>query len=257
MDNMQMPLSLAVGATDQGRVKKSNEDNYVINQRLGLCMVIDGMGGHDHGVMATQMIGDHFQSQLEQRLNHLKLNTKATDDDWVNQLDNVISDTNLALYKKNQALGYSPGRGMGGVIAGLLWVETGRRAIVFHAGDSRLYRYRNQQLSQITEDHSWYQQWLNQGRVGQAPAKNFVLRAVGPSDDVKADFQFVNFEDDDVILICSDGLTSMVSDSVLQEMIKGVACSEAFKELPQAMIQRANDEGGKDNITAIIIASDP
>lgn len=253
MNEQQVILPIAFAETHQGCMKPVNEDSYVINEKLGLYLVIDGMGGHKHGVLATQMIAEHFQSQLAQRLDCLQTCENCTDQFWISELEHVIEATNGELYKKNKALGYSEGRGMGGVIAGLFWLEKASRAIIFHIGDSRVYLSRDQELSQLTEDHSWYQQWLNCGKVGQAPSKHIVLRAIGPGRDVKADFQPIDLERGDKILICSDGLSNMLAEKELASLILAADSPELIKALPSELVAQANNRGAKDNVTALMM----
>ena len=249
----EVVMPVAFGKTDRGLVRPVNEDGYVINERLGLYLVVDGMGGHVNGVIATQMIVNLFQSQLELFIHRLPTNGDITDSDYAEYLDHVIVQVNSALYEKNKSRGDTSGQGMGAVVAGLWWIEPGRRALVFHVGDSRLYRYRQQELTQLTVDHSVYQLWLMRGGEGEPPSRSAVFRAIGPHPEVVADIQLVDFDPQDKLLLCSDGLSNMLSDEELAIMVANANSTQTLEALPGELIRQANTRGGHDNITALVV----
>ena len=241
----------AFGATDLGQKRRVNEDGFVINERMGLSLVVDGMGGHDDGVIATQMILNNFQAKLDCYF-HKGFPKQYPYGEARAFLADVIEHVNTSVYKNNIDRGYGEGTGMGAVIAGLWWVEPGKRAIVFHVGDSRLYLFRKGDLTQLTVDHTMYQLWKMRGEFGHPPPSNIVFRALGPRKNVVPDIQLMDFVQDDVILLCSDGLSSVVSQAEIAAMM--TEHSGDLSSLPQELIAQANAKGGPDNITAVVVS---
>ncbi|GEO35872.1 hypothetical protein SAE02_00200 [Skermanella aerolata] len=140
---------------------------------------------------------------------------------------------------------------MGTTLVGL-WLPHGlSQAVVFHVGDSRLYRFRKGRLDQVTHDHSLYQAWVDAGRSGDPPNRNIIMRALGIVDDVEADFSVQPIQADDIYLLCSDGLNGMVPDDTIIDILADIgetSLDAAWRQL----IQEANDHGGKDNVTVVL-----
>lgn len=169
----------------------------------------------------------------------------------VSAIQGAISYSNNQLNDMNSKRGYPDGMGMGSTVVGLWVPEFSEDPVVFHVGDSRLYLLQRGRLNQITRDHSMYQQWVNFGSKGQPPAQNILLQAMGPSRHVTPDVRFLNVAPDDVVLLCSDGLTGMVGDKIIQrELAK--ATPKNLDKVCGRLVQLALDGGGKDNITVIV-----
>jgi protein phosphatase len=140
---------------------------------------------------------------------------------------------------------------MGTTVVGM-WLPGGLSdAVVFHVGDSRLYRFRAGRLDQVTRDHSLYQAWVDAGRSGEPPNRNIIMRALGIVEDVEADISIQSIQAGDIYLLCSDGLNGMVPDDTIIDIlaeIEQTGLEPAWRQL----IQEANDHGGKDNVTVIL-----
>jgi protein phosphatase len=249
------PLRIEVaGQTDVGRKRTHNEDNFAIMAEYGLYVVADGMGGHASGEIASKMAVDTLHEFFA-----------ATADDpertWPYKMDRAkgyeenrlvtgIKLCNLRIYE--QAQRNSRQRGMGTTIATLFAVEDG--VYIAHVGDSRVYRIRNEQIDQLTEDHSLLNDYkkmkkLTDEEIANFPHKNVIVRALGMKDTVKVDTRFESPRAGDAMLLCSDGLCGPLSDQQMLDILRSAP------DLPSAsnlLIQAANENGGPDNITCVI-----
>lgn len=144
-------------------------------------------------------------------------------------------------------------RNMGTTVAGIWFYSGNEFAVIFHVGDSRVYRYRGGKMIQLTLDHSLYEKWKSEGMKGQCPKKNIITRAVGPLQNVNPNIDAQRVILGDILLICSDGLTGMVSDSVIEAVISS-ADPKHLETSCQELIDLANQQGGKDNVSAILVA---
>jgi protein phosphatase len=140
---------------------------------------------------------------------------------------------------------------MGTTIAGLWRIGILDEAAIFHVGDSRLYLYRAGRLILLTRDHTLYQQWVSSGCIGPAPSQNIILRSLGSTSRVNADVRLQSLQNGDLILLCSDGLTSMVSDAQIESTLANVD-PECLQTACESLVEKANAEGGKDNITVLL-----
>ena len=243
------------GYTDPGRVRKENEDSIAARPELGLAVLADGMGGHQAGEVASGMAIDvvcrHFMELLstKPRKNKSNLHDRSLEAKLV--LD-AIQLANTAIYElAQQRPEYA---GMGSTIVVLTFY--GDRMCVGHAGDSRLYRYRNAKLEQLTEDHSVVQELVNRGLATPEEAhmtigKNFVTRALGVDPAVVADIKEQKVKEADLYLLCSDGLNDVVSDQEIAALL--AECDPALDRTAQKMIAVANERGGPDNISVILV----
>ena len=244
----------AVAATDKGKVRLANEDGYVMNERLGLYFVVDGMGGHKHGTLAAQLVMENMQTKLEKALHQQQPVSASSSQMLLHHVECVLANVNAMLYEANVERGYGEGVGMGAVISGVLLCAAQQQAIIFNIGDSRVYLKRGAQFRRMTTDHTIYELWKAKGQPGVPPPKNFIFRALGPRKDVNADVQVVDCEADDVFLLCSDGLSNMVADAELaQTLATNLSAPGEFSALPRALIEQALVRGGPDNITAMAL----
>lgn len=253
--------------SDVGLARSLNEDSYQIDEELGLLLVADGMGGHDAGEVASRNAVNLIHEYLSRFGN-------ATDDEATEMMDGAVAEdsdstwedlpnpvigtvaaaldyANRHLYQLNRDRGYPDGHGMGTTIAGLWRIGVLDEAAIFHVGDSRLYLYRAGRLSLLTRDHTLYQQWVSSGRIGPAPSQNIILRSLGSSVRVNADVRLQSLQSGDLILLCSDGLTSMVSDTAIEAALAS-ADPASLQATCEALVVQANAEGGKDNITVLL-----
>jgi len=256
----------AIAMTDVGLVREHNEDSILIDEQLGLLVVADGMGGHQAGEIASKEAIAIIQQmlRLQQRafknkgwLARLFDNFKQASID-INEktlnIEKALVEANKHIYQLNIERESSIGSGMGTTIAGCQLISADMM-LVFHIGDSRVYRFRNQQLQMLTKDHSALQGWHDDGCEGDRPKANVILRAVGPYPEVEADTQLVKLNEGDSFLICSDGLTDMLDDTEIEGVL-----SELDGQMPedycQHLLAAALERGGKDNVSIIWMAQD-
>ncbi len=242
------------GETNVGMKRTHNEDNFSILEENGLYIVADGMGGHASGEVASQMAVDalkEFFSATEQdpeRTWPYKMDRSKGYEE--NRLITGIKLANLRIYESAQRDARQ--RGMGTTIVSLFAVEDG--VYVAHVGDSRSYRLRDKQLEQITEDHSLLNDYIKMKRltpeeIANFPHKNVIVRALGMKDTVKVDTRFETPREGDTYLLCSDGLSGPVSD---EEILEIMSSATDLKSAASRLIERANQNGGPDNITCVL-----
>jgi protein phosphatase len=242
------------GGTDVGRVRSQNEDSFQIDHDLGLILVADGMGGHIGGDIASR-------TAIE-AVNDYILEYEPPEDEREpsdpHSIDSSREIARTAVYRANQRIvglnrerGLPEGQGMGTTIVGL-WLPDGlSKGIVFHVGDSRLYRFRDGRLDQITRDHSLYQAWVDAGRSGDPPNRNIIMRALGIVEEIEADISVQRVLAGDIFLLCSDGLNGMVPDDTIIDILDEVP-ETGIDRAWRRLIQEANDHGGKDNVTVVL-----
>lgn len=235
----------ACAMTDTGRVRSANQD-YVFSsiEPVGvlpnLFLVADGMGGHQAGDYASRFITENLVA-------HFKM---AKDTGTVGVLKDGIEKVNKLLYQESKKKPELNGMGTTLVAA----VVEDSIMYVANVGDSRLYLIRNQ-LKQITRDHSYVEELVSLGQLERGSKdyrekKNIITRAVGTEDKLEIDFFEVSLEPGDYILLCSDGLSNMLEDAEIEEII----CSELeLPEKAEKLITVANDNGGKDNIAVVLM----
>ena len=246
----------AYGLSDLGRVRKLNEDSFLVSDDLKLYLVADGMGGHAAGDVASSKSIELIKTFIERT-------AKDNDITWpfemnpelapeANKLIAAVQIANKEIYRMSST---NPElKGMGTTIAGLFIAES--KGYIVHVGDSRVYLMRNERLKQITEDHSWVNEQLKENVITEDEAKqhrwkNVITRALGSEIEVNVDLQEENIVSGDIFLICSDGLSGMVERETMENIIK-----KHIDNLPEAaeeMIDYANKAGGVDNITVILI----
>lgn len=245
---------LATGETHVGMKRAHNEDNFVVIDEHHLYVVADGMGGHASGEVASQMCID----TLQEFFRATSADPEAT---WPykmdksrgyeeNRLITSIKLANLRIYEAAQR--ESKYRGMGTTVVGILVVDDG--VLIAHVGDSRVYRLRDGRLDQLTEDHSLLNDYIKMKRLSEEqianfPHKNVIVRALGMKETVKVDTQIDKPQPGDIYVLCSDGLCGPASDEEIREI---VSTHSDLKTASQQLIQRANDNGGPDNITVVL-----
>ena len=231
--------------SDTGKVRKINEDSFFSyrNDLLIGAMVADGMGGHAKGEvaskMATMIVKDHIIRKFNPDMDHVELGE---------MIRRALIEANAEIYeyarRKEDASGM-------GTTASMAFIYKDK-LIVVHVGDSRVYTVKNGEIQQITTDHSLVQELLSRGRITSDdaknhPQKNIITRAIGSEPSIKVDVRIVNYNDETVI-VSSDGLTNLVSDKQIMEIIS--ECDD-LQEGTEALVALANKKGGPDNITCI------
>ena len=239
--------------TDIGKVRDHNEDAVASDLTIGLLVLADGMGGYRAGEVASEMAVLLVAAEITQAMQD---NAQA----WLEKsellpeshmLKNAIQKVNAAIYQVSQDEPQCAGMGTT-LVAG---VFTNNKLVVGHIGDSRMYRLRGGALTQLTEDHSLVQEQINAGLISQEQAqtssnKNLVTRALGIESDVELELQELDVEMGDLYLLCSDGLSDMVSDVEIAETLR-----EANGDITYAanrLIHLANVHGGVDNISVML-----
>lgn len=243
-------------ATDVGIKRKANEDNFCSNQELGLFVVADGMGGHAAGEVASRIAVEEVERVL--------LDTRDDDWTWPEAFNKDISLAgNKLQYAINMAndkircttMDRAECRGMGTTIVVAMILEA--CCSIAHVGDSRAYLFRNNKLLPITSDHSWVNEQLKQGfltaeSARNHPFRNVITQALGSGTEIKVDLMDLSLKEGDLLLLCSDGLNSMLTDLEIEDIVlKGRAT--ALDVLTISLIEEAKRLGGDDNITVALI----
>lgn len=243
--------------TDTGRVRSNNEDAIAVDDSCGVAVLADGMGGYAAGEVASGMACDFIRSELGRWLREASSN--ASDGDVKRAMDICVDNANRAIFgAANSNPTYA---GMGTTL--VLAVFRSGRLLLGHIGDSRAYRWRAGQLQQITKDHSLLQEQIDAGiltpeQAQYAANKNLVTRALGVEDLVLMETHLHDIQPDDVYLMCSDGLSDMLRD---QQIADVMAAHTSLPEMGEALVAAANDAGGRDNIAVVLVraqgAADP
>ncbi len=240
-------MELKVGArSDVGMIRSGNEDNFFAeaDDRRGVFVVADGMGGHAAGEVASEMA-----VQIVAR--HLLTLTSVLEQAAAEKLAQAMRDANRAIY--DRMLAEVDKQGMGTTASVL--VLSDNQFLIGQIGDSRIYLLRDGALTQLTKDHSYVQEQVDAGlltpeQARYHPYSNVITRCVGASESVEADIYEGEMKPGDVFLLASDGLTGMVDDRRLQAML---LARSGPGRIVDALIAEANGRGGLDNITAIVI----
>ncbi len=243
-------MQIKVGArTDVGMVRSGNEDNFFAeaDAKRGVFVVADGMGGHAAGEVASEMAVQIVARTL------LPLQSVKSDGAPVT-VAQALKDANRAIYER--MLAEVDKQGMGTTASVLVMSDEGY--LIGQIGDSRIYLLRDGALSQITKDHSYVQEQVDAGlltpeQARYHPYSNVITRCVGASDEVEADIYQGEMRPGDVFLVASDGLTGMVDDRRLQQLL---LARSGPGRIVDALIAEANNRGGLDNITAIVVQVD-
>ncbi len=251
--NLRTVLEIAT-ATDPGMVRSHNEDSIGVDADIGLAVLADGMGGYNAGEVASgiaiAMLATEMRQALEDRA------PQEVDGSGETLAEQFVRENsakaNAAIYQaaKSQPQ-YS---GMGTTLLVALFYDN--RMTVGHIGDSRLYRLRNDTFEQVTRDHSLLQEQIDSGMITKEQArysqnKNLVTRAVGIDPEVETEIHTYNVEPGDIYLLCSDGLSDMVQDEDIHSTLSTLQTNLSLAA--EQLVQFANDSGGRDNISVILV----
>jgi len=231
-----MPVGAYAVASDTGRRRRRNEDNYVVAPPL--FAVADGMGGAQAGEVASRLAASALEGGDSDGLSGLE------------QVDALIQEANRRIYDRASTDPTASGMGTTMTVA----LVEGMTVEIGHVGDSRAYLVRGEQMEQLTEDHSLVNELLKTGKLSEEeaqvhPQRSVITRAVGTDPDVDVDRFTIEAEEGDVFLICSDGLTDMVEDEEILELLADNR--DDLDKAVKALVAAANRGGGEDNITAV------
>ncbi|VWX59497.1 Serine/threonine phosphatase stp [Burkholderiales bacterium 8X] len=234
--------------TDPGRIRANNEDTIAIDAPLGLALLADGMGGYNGGEVASGMAIALLQASFGRWLAHAgpQANPRAIR----RALQAGTDEANAAILEAGVANTQLQGMGTTLVLAAF----APQRVIVGHIGDSRCYRLRDRQLELLTRDHSLLQEQLDAGTItleqaAQSPHRNLVTRALGIERHVELELHEHDVQVDDLFLLCSDGLSEMVSD---EQIFTLLLQDGALAEKASILVAAANENGGRDNISVVL-----
>jgi len=222
-------------ASDLGRQRQGNEDSYFV--RAPLFVVADGMGGAQAGEVASQMAADAFDRGLP-------------DGPAAEGLVRVIEDANREIHDRSRT--EAKRAGMGTTVTAAYVGEN--EVTIAHVGDSRAYLFRAGELTRLTRDHSLVGELVARGKLTEEqaethPQRSVITRALGPEAEVQVDVDTFQARDGDVFMVCSDGLTSMITEAKVGPLLAG---ADSLEQAGRALIAAANDAGGRDNITVVL-----
>ena len=237
-----MRLGESVGKTDPGRVRRRNEDAFVVDPPL--FAVADGMGGAQAGEVASRLAAAAFREYRE-------ADELAPEE----RVQAIIKEANRRIYDRARV--DSQVSGMGTTVTAALLTDG--RVVIGHVGDSRAYRIRDGRLEQLTEDHSLVADLMRSGRLTPEeaeghPQRSVITRALGTDPDVDVDTLVIEAEAGDLFLLCSDGLSTMVSDDKVLETVERAG---SLDDAARNLVRAANSGGGEDNVTVVLFRLDP
>jgi PPM family protein phosphatase len=244
-----------VSQTDTGMVRSHNEDSVACEPACGLVVLADGMGGYNAGEVASGIAVSVVATEIRHRLqtaSPIDRDAATGEELGMSLLRNYIRRANVSIFHASQSQPQFVGMGTT-IVSGLFYDN---RVAIGHVGDSRMYRLRGEKLEAITRDHSFLQEQIDGGMISVADArlsrnKNLVTRAVGIAAEVEPEVRMHDVLVGDIYLLCSDGLNDMVEDGDIQSVLFAMQGN-----LPLAagqLIQMANDNGGRDNVSVILV----
>lgn len=240
---------IGFGMTDRGNVRKENQDCFAMKMsgdgETIIAVVCDGMGGAKAGAVASQLAAETFIGELE------AIESGTSDEKLNDILVSATRKTNQIVFTK--ALTSSEYSGMGTTLVGAIVREN--QAHFINVGDSRAYHITGSNISRITRDHSLVEDMIIRGdltpeEAKHHPNKNLITKAVGTEVDVAGDIFEINMSKGDFILLCSDGLTNLMSD---QELLSEFSDRDSLEEISQALIDKALNRGAPDNVTVVLM----
>lgn len=238
----------AYARTDKGNVRENNEDYFYISNSLDevqLYILADGMGGYNGGEIASKLAVQTAKNYIENNFKDIEKDK----DSIIQLLASSMEYANMVVYEKSKEAPEL--QGMGTTLE--ICLIYNNKAYIGHIGDSRIYRVRKQFIRKLTQDHSYVQKLVKEGTITKEqaehhPQKNMLMKALGCNAFVEPDVMVKGFLKDDILVMCSDGLSNMVAQDDIYKM--------ASKDIEQATIElvnKANENGGFDNITVVII----
>ena len=242
----------ACGISETGAVRSKNEDAIFIDEDGRFMLVADGMGGQEKGEDASTLAIETIKNALDEEvlqknLEDITVSFKLPIEVgciW-SAVKDALQKANASIFQQNQALNLA--RYMGTTLVG--FYLTNDYIIRFHVGDSRLYRFRSSRLTPLTTDHSLYEEWVQNGRVGVQPKKNILTRALGVETFVNIDMDYDKYHPEDIYMLCSDGISTPLSDEEIQTIIQDG--TDIF-DIPKRLVNAAIQAGSRDNLSVIV-----
>ena len=238
----------AYAKSDIGKVREMNQDYYYISNSLDeiqLFILADGMGGYNGGEIASSLAVETAKSYIENNFKDIEKDK----DSIIQLLGSSMEYANMVVYEKSKE---NPElQGMGTTLE--ICLIYNNKVYIGHIGDSRIYRIRKEFIRKLTQDHSYVQKLLKEGTITKEqaahhPQKNMLMKALGCNAFVEPDIMVKGFVKDDILIMCSDGLTNMVDQDTIYEM-----ASKNIEQATKDLVNLANERGGYDNVTVIII----
>lgn len=244
------------GKSNIGLIRKVNEDAFYYQKQYSygkpyICIVADGMGGHNAGEVASRMAVTEIKEFIEKSLNELEYTDLK---DYETLIKRAFLHANKVVYEKS--MDSTECIGMGTTLTAVLIIENSM--IIGHVGDSRVYFIRNGIMERITSDHSYVAELIKNGTIkpeeaSKHPQKNLITRAIGTGKKIDVDVNVFDIKNGDYILMCTDGLSNMLDED---EILNVVISDKNLNEKCSDLIDLANNKGGYDNITVIVIEVD-
>lgn len=238
----------AYAKSDKGKVREINQDYFYISNSLDevqLYILADGMGGYNGGEIASSLAVQTAKNYIENNFKEIEKDR----DSIIQLLGSSMEYANMVVYEKSKE---NPElQGMGTTLE--ICLIYNNKVYIGHVGDSRVYRIRKQFIRKLTQDHSYVQKLVKEGTItneqaAHHPQKNMLMKALGCNAFVEPDVMVKGFLKDDILIICSDGLTNLVDQETIFEM-----ASKNIEQATKDLVKLANDRGGYDNITVVII----
>lgn len=237
-----------VGMTDIGKIRSRNEDAFdfgFFDDGAAWSIVCDGMGGANGGQVASSMAVEIIGDKIKKCYNKLMPVSS-----FENLFLSSVTTSNVIVYDRGSV--DSDLKGMGTTMVGA--IVKNNEACIAHVGDSRAYKISPDKVCQITKDHSLVQEMLDNGQISieefkTNPIKNIITRALGISKEIDVDFDFIRLEEDEALLLCSDGLSGLVNEDEILDIYN----NNEFDILCEKYIEKANEYGGRDNITVVVM----
>ena len=234
--------------TDIGKAREMNQDYYYVSSpesNVQLYILADGMGGYNGGDVASKLAVETVKNYIENNFNKIEPQKEQI----LQLVKNAAEYANTVVYEKSKTS--EDLQGMGTTLD--ICLIYNNKVYIGHVGDSRIYLIRKDIIRKLTKDHSYVQKLLEDGKITREeanhhPKKNMLIKALGCTEYVEPDIRARNIEKQDILLMCSDGLTNMVEESVIYKLVK-----ENPQTAPEKLVNLANEAGGYDNITVITI----
>lgn len=243
-----------VQKTDPGKMRARNEDAIACLPRKGVLVLADGMGGHNAGEIASGMATSFLINEFDRLLSDRPLSLLPADaarGEAQELVSHLIAEVNLAIFQASESNPQYKGMGTTLIVA----VFYDDRVMIAHIGDSRVYRLRDGQMTQLTKDHSLLQEWIDSGMITPEQAltaqhKNLVTRALGVDAKVEAEIHEHDVLPGDLFLLCSDGVYDMVPDEDIELTMASLGANLGLAAAQ--LVDQSNDNGGKDNISVVL-----
>ncbi len=245
------------GFTHMGMKRNHNEDSFAIDPEAQLFMVADGMGGHNSGEIASRMAVETISTFFAATAKDGEITWPFKYDTKLSEAENLLNVSirlaNSRIWETSQRNDLY--RGMGTTIVAA-YFQNGK-VVMANVGDSRIYQFRNNELRQVTEDHSLLNDYIRRGKftreeAGKFPHKNVIVRALGIRENVAVDLFNETPQRGDIYLLCSDGLTDMIDDSVISDILM---TTPDLKLATKMLVREANRAGGNDNVTVVLVGA--